>query len=266
MAGASSWLVYRTIQNKPASKPAEIPKAMVVVAKSTIPARTVVRPEWIELREVPVHSIPSDAIRQTKDAMGKVTRSEVLAGESIRKGRLLGENEKLGLPLLIPPGYRGITISVDEVIGVAGFVKPGDIVDVLVTLNEGIIEDDTKVTLTLLQSVQVVAIGQDIDPPANNDQAKKGKLASSVTLAVEPKDAERLVLAGESGRLRLALRPLNYLDKTDLSPITPKHLDTRKPKFVPRPIRRHAPPPKPVPIKNYIEVISGDKVTKVEVD
>lgn len=267
MAGVSAWLVYRTIETKPASKPAKIPTSEVVVAKVTIPPRTIIRPEWIELKTVPLHAIPSDALRGTKDVMGKITRSEILAGESIRKGRLLAENEKLGLPLLIPPGYRGVTVPVDEIVGVAGFVKPGDIVDVLVTIDEGVIEENEKITMTLLQNVQVIAIGQDIDPPTKDEQAKKGKLASSVTLAVQPLEAERLVLAGESGKLRLALRPLNHIDPADVEPITPKQLDTRKPKYVPRQARRlTTAPPVVVEVKNHVEVISGDKVTKVQVN
>ena len=269
MAGLSAWLVHRSIESKPKPEPAKVKTAKVLVAKVSIPARTVIKGEWLEFKEIPVDALPADSTNSAKEVLGKVTRSEILSGEPVRKGRLLADQEKLGLPLLIPSGYRGITVAVDEVIGVAGFVKPGDLVDVLVTLNEGVISKEHKVTMTLLQGVQVLAIAQDLDPPSNNEQAKKGKLSSSVTLAVNPLQAEKLVFAGENGKIRLSLRPLNYIETVEVRPVSAHNLEERKP-VKEKPVVRRRPKLAPVmeEVKPHrqIEVISGSQIKHVKVD
>ena len=269
MAGLSAWLFHRSIESKPKPEPAKVKTAKVLVAKVSIPARTVIKGEWLEFKEIPVDALPADSTNSAKEVLGKVTRSEILSGEPVRKGRLLADQEKLGLPLLIPSGYRGITVAVDEVIGVAGFVKPGDLVDVLVTLNEGVISKEHKVTMTLLQGVQVLAIAQDLDPPSNNEQAKKGKLSSSVTLAVNPLQAEKLVFAGENGKIRLSLRPLNYIETVEVRPVSAHNLEERKP-VKEKPVVRRRPKLAPVmeEVKPHrqIEVISGSQIKHVKVD
>lgn len=263
MASISAWLVFRTTQQTKV-KPAEIPTETVLVAKVSIPARFAIKPEWVELRTIPVNAIPGDAARSGKDVVGKISKSEILAGEAIRKGRLLKDGELLGLPLMIPPGYRGMTVKVDEVVGIGGFVRPGDLVDVLVTLDENVLIEDEKVTITLLQSVQVLAAAQDLEAPTG-ETAKKGKVSSSVTMAVNPEQAQKLALAEETGKIRLVMRPLNYIDSEPVNPVSPKNLIVaQKPKPVPRIVYR----PKPVAPKRpkQVEVISGSTVTHVNVD
>ncbi len=265
MAAVSAWLVHRTIQEQSKVKPAEIPTAQILVAKMTIPARTVIKADWVELKAVPVNAIPGDAARSGKDAVGKITRSEILAGEAIRKGRLLREDELLGLPLMIPQGYRGMTVKVDEIVGVGGFVRPGDLVDVLVTLNEGVVKEDEKVTITLLQNVQVLAAAQEMESPAG-EAAKKGKVSSSVTLAVNLQQAQKLALAEENGKLRLVLRPLNYVESEQVEPFYTKNLVI--PKKQPKQVKKVVYRPQPVAPKksNKVEVISGAKISHVDVD
>lgn len=220
MAAFSSLLVYRAMEGSARKAKANaIPTDKVMVAIVVIPARTIIKPEWVEMKAIPVNAIPADAARLPKDVIGKITKSDVLPGETIRKQRLLAEGERLGLPFMIPAGFRGMAVPVDEATGVAGFIKPGDIVDVLVTLEDDLF--DQRITATLLQGIQVLAVAQDMEAPADEKLAKKGKVATSVTLAVDPMQAERLTLAMESGKIRLVLRPLNSGDTAVVEPINP---------------------------------------------
>jgi pilus assembly protein CpaB len=295
MAGLSAMLVYRTMEGNTAKrKAAVIPTTKAMVAVVAIPPRTVIKPEWVELKVVPVSAVPADALKMPQDVVGKITRSDILPGETIRKERLLGKDEKLGLPFMIPQGFRGMTIAVDEVIGVAGFLKPGDLVDVLVTFNVDIFEQ--KLTATILQGIQVLGVAQDLETVNNNETAKKGKVVSSVTLAVTPEQAEQLALAVESGKIRLSARPLNSREQVAVSPINPHLLlkgvlpapvaravtpseQAKKPvKTAPREQKtpKQTPPPNPSPSpspslqpekkQKKVEVILGEKSVQVNVE
>lgn len=220
MAAFSSLLVYRAMDGSSRKAKANaIPTAQVMVSIVVIPAHTIIKPEWVEMRAVPVNAIQPDVVKLPKDAIGKITKFDILPGEAIRKVKLLAEGERLGLPFMIPAGYRGMSVAVDEGSGVAGFVKPGDLVDVLLTLDDSIFNQ--RITTTLLQGIQVLAVAQDMEGPVDEQQAKKGKVVTSVTLAVDPMQAERLTLALESGKIRLALRPLNNAEEISVDPINP---------------------------------------------
>src|SRR5439155_16731747 len=110
-----------------------------------------------------------------------------------------------GLPIIIRDGMRAMSVRVDEVIGVAGFVLPGTHVDVLLSLDKGD-NRSQSITRTILQNVQILAAGQSV----TRDKEGKPQTVSVVTLLVSPEDAELLVLATKEGRLQLALR--NTLD------------------------------------------------------
>jgi pilus assembly protein CpaB len=292
MAGFSAMLVYRAMDgNSKKGKAAMVPTTKVMVAVVAIPPRTMIKPEWVQLKAVPVNAIPVDATKMPQDVVGKITRSDILAGETIRKERLLVKDEKLGLPFMIPQGLRGMTVAVDEVVGVAGFLKPGDLVDVLVTFNVDIFEQ--KLTATILQGIQVLGVAQDLEAVNNNETAKKGKVVSSVTLAVTPEQAEKLALAVESGKIRLIARPLNSEEQVDLSPINPplllkgvlptpaikqraetnnnrKPVKTAPPKPTPKPTPSPKPTPTPTPEpekqQKKVEVILGEKSVQVNVE
>jgi pilus assembly protein CpaB len=114
-----------------------------------------------------------------------------------------------GLPIVIPEGMRALSVRVDEVIGVAGFVMPGTRVDVLLTITprQG---DQQPITRIILQNIQTLASGQTIQRDANGTP----QTVSVVTLLVTPDQAERLTLAANEGRIQLALR--NTLDLGDV--------------------------------------------------
>jgi pilus assembly protein CpaB len=172
----------------------------VVVAQEMIRPKTELMARMLVVREVPGAQAHPEALRTLEEGLGRLTRETVLAGEQVLEGRLYAREEKPGLTFVIPPGKRAVSVAVDEVIGVAGFIKPGDRVDVLGTFDEQVV--GRTVTVTVLQDVEILAISQRME-----DKKPDAVLATTVTLAVSLQEAEKVTLAEERGRLRLALRP-----------------------------------------------------------
>ena len=131
--------------------------------------------------------------------------------EPVTEGRLAPVGSAGGLSSVIPDGYRAMTVKVDDVVGVSGFIQPGTLVDIVVT----IVPPDTarhreKVSKIVLQNIKVLASGQNIDKPKNEKDTDRVK---SVTLQVTPEQAEKLALAASEGRLQLVMR--NSVDQGD---------------------------------------------------
>jgi pilus assembly protein CpaB len=175
---------------------------LVVAAKTDIPPRMRLTGDMLYMKEVPRGFAFADEFDSISDVEGRVTRSEILTEEPIRESRLVGRNELSSLSLELPPDKRAVTVKVNEVVGVAGFVKPGDRVDVMSTFAVG--DKGEHLTTTVVEDVYVIGVSQELTA----DEDKAAKLASSVTLAVSPEAAARVVLAEETGTIRLVLRPL----------------------------------------------------------
>lgn len=169
----------------------------VVVANRTIPANTVVTNTMLAWKRVPVDSIHEDAVQTLPDAQGRIAASQIIAGEQILHSRLLPAGEVPGLSFTIPADKRAVTIAVNEVIGVAGFIKPGDKIDVIATFS-----GDQPLAKTVLENVTVLAIAQDMEA----EQKTLAQVSTSVTFALTPNQSEKLLLAEAQGTLRLALR------------------------------------------------------------
>jgi len=140
-----------------------------------------------------------------KDAVGRGVITPVAENEPLLEAKVSTKDAGGGLPIIIRDGMRAVSVKVDEVIGVAGFVLPGTRVDVMLTLDK---RDDRPqaITKTLLQNVQTLAAGQSV----TRDKEGKPQTVTVITLLVTPNDAELLALASKEGRLQLALR--NTLD------------------------------------------------------
>jgi pilus assembly protein CpaB len=124
-------------------------------------------------------------------------------GEFILPGKLAALNAGAGLPSMIPPGMRAVSVRVNDVVSVAGFVQPGTRVDVLATGNG---TGNDRQTTTVLENVAVIAVGKSLDRNASAD----GQTAPVITLLVSPDDAQKLALVSQEGRIQLSLR--NPLD------------------------------------------------------
>ncbi|MGE5584344.1 MAG: Flp pilus assembly protein CpaB [Bacillota bacterium] len=195
-------MTYVYVNNAAKPKPVSVKNVPVVAAKATIPPRTKITPDMIYIKEIPEAGVHARAAREAADVVGLFTRYEILEGEPVIMDRLYGENEPVGLASSVPRDKRAVTVPVNEVAGVAGFVKPGDRVDVVATVGGN--EETGDVAFTVLEDVEVLAVAQDTE----DKNQGKAKVSTSVTLAVTPSQAERLALTEEMGNLRLALRPL----------------------------------------------------------
>src|SRR5208282_4794885 len=125
-------------------------------------------------------------------------------GEFILQSKLAALNAGAGLPSMIPPGMRAVSVRVNDVVSVAGFVQPGTRVDVLATGNQG--TSNEQQTTTVLENVAVIAVGKSLLESLGVGEPT----APVITLLVSPDDAQRLTLASQEGRIQLALR--NPLD------------------------------------------------------
>ncbi|MXP41621.1 Flp pilus assembly protein CpaB [Altererythrobacter soli] len=170
----------------------------------------------------PADSVPQGAYRDSEfDRLlsgGNVAIRPIARGEPILLSRI---SERAVLSANIPEGMRAVTVPVDAVSGVAGFVTPGDVVDVMLTRQmpgEGASGDDKMVSI-ILESVPVLAI--DLRADEQNSEAAVGRTA---TLQATPRDAQKLVLATQVGRLSLALRNIESLDNGSRATVTTRDL------------------------------------------
>jgi pilus assembly protein CpaB len=177
----------------------------IVLSARALPVGAVVTERDVKLVGWPGEALPSGYIRSIKDAVGRGVITAVAENEPLLAAKMSTKDAGGGLPIIIRDGMRAVSVRVDEVIGVAGFVIPGTRVDVLLTLDNG--GNRTQaITKTLLQNVQTLAAGQSV----TRDKEGKPQTVTVITLLVSPDNAELLALAAKEGRLQLALR--NTLD------------------------------------------------------
>jgi pilus assembly protein CpaB len=200
--------VSRYLINAQTSKP---DMQQVVVTAVDIPIGTKLIREQLALAPLPASSTPVGAFLSYDKLVGRVVLSGVAAREVITEAKLAPEGTTGGLSAVIPEGYRAMTVKVDEVVGVSGFLSPGTLVDVVVTMApaENSSSKDT-ISKIVLQNIKVLASGQNIDQPKDNREASAVR---SVTLQVSPEQAEKLALASSEGRLQLVMR--NSVDQDD---------------------------------------------------
>lgn len=183
----------------------------VVVAKVDIPLGTKVAAEQLSTVQFPSNAIPEGTFDNAEKLVGRVTVTNVSAREPVTDFKLAPEGSAGGLSAVIPAGYRAMTVKVDDVIGVAGFLQPGTMVDVLTVIEQpGSSITGNPISKIVLQNVKVLASGQNLDKPKDEREADAVK---AVTLQVTPDQAEKLALASTEGKLRLVLR--NGIDQDD---------------------------------------------------
>ncbi len=190
---------------------AKVEFVTIYTAKEIIPAKMNIDSTMIEEVKIPVDITLPKGILNKEEIIGKLTKERILAGEPILEERLIPSKNPT-MAYIIPKGKRAVTIGVNEVIEVGDFIYPGDHIDVLATFEEEEKEDEhgsiryPKMTKTILQNILILGVGQSMTEDKKAHSSDK-MLPSSVTIAVDLEEAEKLVLADESGVLRLALRP-----------------------------------------------------------
>jgi len=206
----------------------------VVVASQGVPAGTRVTEDMVTLKSISSEAILPDVFLKTKDVVGQVTRVPLVAGEQVipskvlRTGFEIANVENPALAYVVPEGMRGVSVEVSSVIGASGLIRPGDYVDVILTVKTST-EGETggnQIAKTILQNALVLSIDQTVAHPVAGDDGSSSPPAedgtsnadaSSVTLAVSPVHGEVLTAAETcgknfNGRLALALRPFGESD------------------------------------------------------
>lgn len=201
-----AYATYNVVQHAPESGPG-MPTKPVVVAAADLAIGAELKPADLKVVQWPATSIPAGALAEPQDVVGRGVVMPLIENEPILPMKLASKDAGAGLPPVIPPGLRAMSVRVNEVIGVAGYVLPGTHVDVIATVNpsDKTSEMTSKVILT---DVQVLAAGTKLE---QDGEGNKPVAVSVVTLLVNPDEAERLTLASGEGKIQLALR--NPLDK-----------------------------------------------------
>lgn len=197
-----SLVVYRRLQAGAGGNAG--PGVEAVVAVNDLEVGAKIDDRDVRLVRFPVGDLPANAMGLKSKVVGRGVILPITRGEFILPNKLAGENAGAGLPSLIPPGMRAVSVRVNDTTAVSGFVLPGTRVDVLLTGSpQGGSEQQTT---TVLENIAVIAAGQKLERTA----AGEAQSAPVITLLVSPDDAQKLALATTQGHIQLALR--NPLD------------------------------------------------------
>ena len=247
LAGVAGVLMF--MWSSGASKRVEPQKANtvpVVVAKVDMKRGVKLTEEMVELRNYTKDSRPSGAFSDPAKLVDRVLNVPVGRNEAVTATKLADESVfGGGVSSLIEPGKRAMAVKGNAVMGLSGFVRPGDRVDVIVSLTVG--KDDDPVTKLVLERVKVIATGTQLSPP--NEEGKTASV-DVYTLELTPPQSERLALAATRGTLHFALR--NELDKESILTTgsdIPRTLAALRPKPKPRKVSRRA--------VTRVEIITG---------
>jgi len=240
----------------------------VVVANDTIPAGSRIVENLVKVVAWPQNLAPDGAISDPKTVVNSVAKVTIEKNQPLSQSQLLGQGAEV-LPLMIPDGMRAMSVRVDDVTGVSGFITPNSRVDVLIAGTPGGEGNEGQRSKVVLQDIRVLAIGKSI-----TQQKDKPVEVPTVTLMVSPEDAERLTLATRFEPVRLALR--NYGDNQmvgtpglsttalfgtprQVAPATPAAPAPPAPPLAeaPRPPRRRP--------RYSVEVLLGERMTRQEI-
>jgi pilus assembly protein CpaB len=198
---AAGWLKTSSRQVQHAAQQTVLTTPVVVAAKDIAPGSSL-EGNLLKVVQWPQDARVEGAILDPEQLQGRVARTSLAPGEVILESKLAPKGAPGGLAGIIQPDRRAVTVKVDEASGVAGFVLPGNRVDVLVTISRSEFKDD-PVTQVVLQNLPVLGIGQDIE---SHRGGEKPKVVPTVTLEVTPEESEKLALAAKEGNITLALR------------------------------------------------------------
>jgi pilus assembly protein CpaB len=192
-------LVY--VSDQPAPVQVAVSTRTAVVASRDLPAGSVIRREDVKTVNWPGSAVPRGIAVQPGDVVGRGVMTEVRENEPLLESKLAPREGGGGLSITIPEGMRAVSVRVDEVVGVAGFVLPGTRVDVLATVMPGTDRTQTT-TRIILQNVRALAA----DQRHQQDVDGEPRYVTVVTLLLTPEQSEILTLAATEGRIQLALR------------------------------------------------------------
>ena len=268
LAGVASFGMYRVVSARPASEGSGIKTVDVVVALHPLPLGTRLTPDHVKLVKWPADAQVPGVFAKVDEVVNRGLIGTVEENEPLTTAKLAPIGAGAGLPPSITPGMRAVSVKVNEVVGVAGFVVPGTRVDVMVTLTNRQAQQDS-VTRVVVSNAQVLTAGTKYD----QENAKDGKPIPTtvVTLLVTPEDGERIALAGAEGQIMLALR--NPMDTATTvtngvrtagllgyaaAPVAPARPRTSKPVLVAKAIQPEV-AATPAPKIYTVEAVRGGK-------
>jgi len=263
--GSLAYGTYNFMQAGPAQA-ANMPTQPVVVAAADLQIGTALKKEDLQIINFPQGAAPEGTFSQADELVGRGLIVPIVKNEPVLGAKLASKEAGAGLPPVIPEGMRAVSVRVNEVVGVAGYVLPGNRVDVVATASPTEARSDTT-SKVVLSNVQVLTAGTRMEQQEDN----KPTQVTVVTLLVNPEQAERLALASTEGKIQLALR--NPLDqgtpetpgikpsgllgsRTSVAAPAPRVARARKPET--KPLLETMPAPAPPP---SVEIIRGDKRT-----
>jgi pilus assembly protein CpaB len=230
--------------------------ARVVVAATDIDLGTQLTPQLLQIVNWPKDSVPRGAFSDPSQLLEKngqparVLRNNIVKGEPVVETRLAPAGATGGLASIIDKGKRAMTVSVNEIVGVAGFALPGNYVDIIVsTQDETAKEPNKQVSKIMLERVLVLAVAQEV-----KQGETKPRVVNAVTLEVTPEQAEKIDLARSVGTLTLVLRP--QVDKESVATA-----GVRKPELLGEP-EAPAPPQPPKVVERVVEKVVEKVIVK----
>ena len=241
LAAGAVWVANNWLNVKSSPQQIGENEVNVVVAAMNIPYGQKLDNQHFKVVRLPEDSAPKDVFSDSAELEGQVSKVDLLEGDIIRKERVSTNLEGVTLASMLELGKRAVTVRVDDVIGVAGFLLPGNHVDVLASRAAGG-QSNRYVTETILKKIKVLAVDQTAGTKKNDPVVVR-----AVTLELTPKQAEQLVKSREEGRLQLALRnPIEDLEQAVVAQVKPK--------------RKYTPP-----TSTSVTIIRGMKAENVKV-
>lgn len=204
----AGWLALRLLSNAGDSRipTASAPTEEIVVAARDLPLGRVLTAEDVKLMGWPGSNVPENAATTVEEVLGRGVITPVTMNEPLLSGKMAVKEAGGGLPIVITEGMRAVSVRVNEVIQVAGFVMPGTHVDVFVTIEPPEGRSGGPITKLVLENVTVLTANQIVQTGPNGEPVT----ATVVTMLVTPEDAEKLIYAATKGQIQLGLR--NTLD------------------------------------------------------
>ena len=263
--GGLAYGTYNFINNQPV-KSANTPTQPVVVAAADLQLGAELKKEDQQVVPFPVGKVPEGTFAKPEELIGRGIIVPIVKNEPVLRAKLASKEAGSGLPPVIPEGMRAVSVRVNEVVGVAGYVLPGNRVDVLATASPTEAHADTT-TKVILSNVQVITAGTRMEQDQDKDKPMQ---VTVVTLLVTPEQSERLALASTEGKIQLALRnPLDLgapetpgiktaglMGTVKTAPVR-QVASSSRPRASAQPVTQLAPPPPP-PMPT-VEIIRGDK-------
>jgi len=250
LAVGAAWFANRWLIARNTPEDAGPGTVSVAVAAIEIPFATTVEARHVAVIRMFADTVPEGIFGSAAAVEGKVARSSIMKGELLLAPRFAEKNDGSILAAIVAENMRAVSVRVNDVVGVAGFLLPGNRVDVVTAYREG----QKTFSETVLQNVKVLAV----DQTASTDK-NEPVIVRAVTLEVTPEDAEKLVLAEQRGSIQLSLRNPRDEQLVAVAPVRPATPPAPAPAQVTQRPRARAPAPAP---SQDVTVIRGTDVGK----